>query len=59
VRSPQGPVHKIKKKHPNEAYLGRIFHLGVPIEDTSLILGYAEGYYFDVGVRKYQKVENP
>ena len=35
------------------------FYLGVRKEDTSLIWGYAEGYYLDLGVRKYQKVENP
>ncbi len=32
---------------------------GVREEDASLIWGYAEGYNFDVGVREYQKVENP
>jgi hypothetical protein len=65
VRRPQGvreePVGlpKIKKTHSNEAYLGRIFYLGVGKGDTSLIWGYTEGYNFDLGVREYQKVENP
>jgi len=38
--------------------LGRIFDLGVRKGHSILILGYAEGYNFDLGVRKYQKVEN-
>jgi hypothetical protein len=57
VRSPQGYT-KFKKTHTNEVYLGRIFYLGVRKEDTNLIWGYPEGYYFDLGVHKYQKVEN-
>ncbi len=53
-------VHKTKtKKHSKEAHLGRIFDLGVQEGDAILIWGYAEGYNFDFGVRKYQKVENP
>jgi len=33
--------------------------LGVRKGHTILIWGYAEGYNFDLGVRGYQKVENP
>jgi hypothetical protein len=33
--------------------------LGVRKGGTSLMWGYAEGYNFDLGVREYQKVENP
>jgi hypothetical protein len=72
MKSPQG-VRKILKTiqkklnvvmqkvnhYSKEAYLGRIFYLGVHQGDTSLIWGYAEGYHFDLGVNKYQKVENP
>ncbi len=47
------------KNRSKEALLGRIFILVVREGDTSLIKGYAEGYNFDLGVRKYQKVENP
>jgi hypothetical protein len=43
----------------NEAYLGRLFYLGVREVDSILIWGYAEGYNFDLGVHKYQKVEDP
>jgi hypothetical protein len=57
-KEPTG-VRKIQKNHPNEAYLGRIFNLGVCEGDTILIWGYAEGYNFDLGVREYQKIENP
>jgi hypothetical protein len=39
--------------------LGRIFDLGVCEGHIILIWGYAEGYNFDLGVRGYQKVENP
>ena len=35
------------------------FYLGVREGDTSWIWGYAEGYNFDLEVRKYQIVENP
>jgi hypothetical protein len=48
-----------KKTHSNEAFFGRIFYLGVRERDTSLIWGCAVGYNFDLGVPKYQKVENP
>jgi hypothetical protein len=58
ARSPQGYA-KFKKPHPNEAYLGRIFYLGVREGDAILIWGHAEGYNFDLGVQEYQKVENP
>jgi hypothetical protein len=59
VREEPTGVCKIKKPDPNEAYLGRIFYLGVRKGDTILIWGYAEGYNYDLGVREYQKVENP
>ncbi len=63
MRRPQGvreePIGVRKKNHSNEAYVGRIFYLGVREGDTSLIWGYAEGYNFDLGVREDQKVENP
>ncbi len=39
--------------------MGRIFDLGVREGHTILIWGYAEGFNFDLGVRGYQKVENP
>jgi hypothetical protein len=39
--------------------LGRIFDLGVREGHTILIWRYAEGYNFDLGVRRYEKVENP
>jgi hypothetical protein len=39
--------------------LGRIFDLGVREGHIFLIWGYAEEYNFDLGVRGYQKVENP
>ena len=58
MRSPQGYA-KLKKPFSNEAYLGRIFYLGVREVDSILIWGYAEGYNFDLGVHKYQKVEDP
>jgi hypothetical protein len=58
VRSPQGYT-KFKKPPPNEAHLGRIFYLEVHKGDTILIWGYAEWYNFDLGVCKYQKIENP
>ncbi len=47
------------ENNSKEAYLGRIFHSGVCKRDTILIWGYTEGYNFDLGVREYQKVENP
>jgi hypothetical protein len=47
------------ENNSKEAYLGIMFHLGVPKRDTILIWEYAEGYNFDLGIRKYQKVENP
>ncbi len=39
--------------------MGRIFDLGVRKGHTILIWGYAKGFNFDLGVRGYQKVENP
>ena len=39
--------------------MGRIFDLGVRKGGAILIWGYAEGYSPDLGVREYQKVENP
>jgi hypothetical protein len=39
--------------------LGRIVDLGVREGHIILIWGYAEWYNFDLGVRGYQKVENP
>ncbi len=59
VREQPTGVRKIKKTHTYEAYLGRIFQLGVREGDTNLIWGYAEGNSFDLGVPKYQKFENP
>jgi hypothetical protein len=50
---------RILKNNSKEALLGRIFDLGVREGHTILIWGYAEGYNFDLGVRGYQKVENP
>jgi len=35
------------------------FIWGVRKGDTSLIWRYPEGYNFDLGVREYQKIENP
>jgi len=58
VKSPQGYA-TIKKPHSNEAYLGRIFYLGIHEWDTLLIWGFAEGYNLDLGVPEYQKFENP
>ncbi len=45
--------------HSKQVYLGRIFDLGVCEGDTILIWGDTEGYNPDLGVREYQKVENP
>jgi hypothetical protein len=56
--SSQG-VRQIKKHTEKHVYLGRIIDLGVREGDTVLIWGYAEGYNPDLGVREYQKVENP
>jgi hypothetical protein len=39
--------------------MGRIFDQGVRKRGPILIWGYAERNNFDLGVRKYQKVENP
>ena len=50
---------RILKNNSKEALLGRIFDLGVREGHTILIWGYAEGYKFALGVRGYQKVENP
>ena len=47
------------KNDSKQVYLGRIIDLGVHEGDTILIWGYAEGYNPDLGVREYQKVENP
>jgi hypothetical protein len=47
------------KKHPKEDYMGIMFDQGVRKRGPILIWGYAERYNFDLGVRKYQKVENP
>jgi hypothetical protein len=47
------------KNCPKEALLGRIFDLGVCEGHIILIWGYAEGKHFDLGVRGYQKIENP
>jgi hypothetical protein len=58
MRRTQG-VCKIKKKCSKEALVGRIFDLGVREGHTILVWGYAEGYSFDLGVCRYQKVENP
>jgi hypothetical protein len=46
------------KNLPKETHLGRIFDLGICKLETTLTWGYAEGYNFCLGVRKYQKVEN-
>ncbi len=45
------------KNRSKEAFLGRIFYLGVRKGHIILIWGYAEGY--NLGVRGYEKVENP
>ncbi len=47
------------KKHLKEDYMGIIFDQGVRKRGPILIWGYPERYNFDLGVRKYQKVENP
>jgi hypothetical protein len=52
-------VCKIKKKHPKDTHLGKILDLGVRKGEPTLILGYAECENVDLGVRGYQKVENP
>jgi hypothetical protein len=65
VRVPLGVREKVtggmqnKKKNSKEALLDRIYDLGVCKGHTILIWGYAKGYNFDLGVRGYQKVENP
>jgi hypothetical protein len=48
-----------KKKHPKDTHLGKILDLGVREGEPTLILGYAECENVDLGVRGYQKVENP
>ncbi len=40
------------KNRSKEALLGRIFDLGVRKGHTILIWGYAEGYNFDLGIRR-------
>jgi hypothetical protein len=52
-------VRKNYKNNSNEDYLGRIFDQGVGKRGATLVWGYTESYNFDLGVRKYQKVENP
>ena len=52
-------ISKIIKKHLKEDYMGIMFDHGVRKRGPILIWGYAERYNFDLGVRKYQKVENP
>jgi hypothetical protein len=52
-------ISKVIKKHPKEDYMGIMFDQGVRKRGPILIWGYAERYNFDLGVRKYQKVENP
>ncbi len=47
------------KTHSKQVYLGRIFYLAVREGVKILIWGYAEGYNPKLGVREYQKVENP
>ncbi len=39
--------------------MGSIVDLGVRKGDKIMIRGYVEGYNPDLGVREYQKVENP
>ncbi len=39
--------------------MGGIFDLGVREGYTIMIWGYAERYNLDLGVPRYQKVENP
>ncbi len=39
--------------------MGRIFDLGVRKGGKVMIRGYAEQVYFNLGVRKHYKVENP
>jgi len=59
VREEATGVQKIKKPTQMMLVWVEFFIWGVHKEDTSLIWGYAEGYYFDLGVHKYHKVENP
>ncbi len=65
VRVPLGVHEKLTGGTPNlknnskQVYLGRIIDLGVRKGGTILIWGYTEGYNPDLGVREYQKVENP
>ncbi len=40
------------KNYSKEAYLGRIFDLGLRKGVTTLIWGYAEEYNFDLGLHK-------
>jgi hypothetical protein len=65
VRVPLGVLEKVTggtrniKKCSKEAFMGRFFYLGVREGHIILIWGYTEGYNFDLGVRGYQKDENP
>jgi hypothetical protein len=52
-------ISKIIKNHLKEDYMGIMFDQGVRKRGPILIWGYTERYNFDLGVRKYQKVENP
>jgi hypothetical protein len=65
VHVPLGVLEKVTggtqnlKKCSKEAFLSRMFDLGVCEGHIILIWGYSEGYSYDLGVRGYQKVENP
>jgi hypothetical protein len=65
VRVPLGVHEKLTGGTPNKKTLKNMFIWvglliwGVCEGDTVLIWGYAEGYNPDLGVREYQKVENP
>ena len=52
-------VREIKKNAKKKPFWVEFFYLGVREGHTILIWGYAEGYNFNLGVRRYQKVENP
>ncbi len=58
MRSSQG-VCQILKTSQNKYFWVELLVWGVRKGDTTLIWGYAESYNSDLGVREYQKVENP
>ena len=52
-------VFLILKTSQNKYIWVELLVWGVHKGDTTLIWGYAESYNSDLGVREYQKVENP